>query len=322
MVRRALSCAFGVVLLACEPNLDQRTSLVSSPRVLAVRADPAEAAPGASVTLTSLYVDSGGPIATGPFDWAFCDARNPLANLGPVDPRCAQRAGAPDSGNVFLELGAASSERASMPLDACKQFGPDVPSSQPNEPPGRPVDPDATGGYYEPVRLSAGSQVAIGLIRITCGVPGATPEQLTALTAHDHINENPSIDALSDATLGTLAVAGEGTTSVMPMQRLNLVASWAACDPTVTRCTGSEGYAYLDTETHAVVLAREQMRVSWFASGGTFDDDRTGRDATDTAPNTENGWTAPTTTGTVNMWVVLRDDRGGVGWRAYVITVH
>ena len=63
------------------------------------------------------------------------------------------------------------------------------------------------------------------------------------------------------------------------------------------------------------------MLVSWFATGGTFDNDTTGRSATDSTPYTENGWTAPATAGTVYVWVVLRDDRGGVGWNSYTINV-
>jgi hypothetical protein len=315
VVRRALAVVV-VAGLACEPSLDLRTFAVSSPSVLAVRSDPAEAAPGAPVTLTSLYVDPNGEITKGPFDWAFCDARNPLANLGPVSPACAQR-----TGSVFIELGGAPAESSSIPTDSCLLFGPDVPPAQANQPPGRPVDPDSTGGYYQPVRLVAGAQIAIGQVRITCDVPGATPDQLSELTAHDHANTNPQIDDVTDPTLGTLVVQAQGTNTVAPSQYVDLTAHWAACDPNATSCSGSEGYAYLDPSTHDVVLAREEMRVSWFASAGTFDNDSTGRAATDPTPYTDDGWTAPATAGTVHVWAVLRDDRGGVGWMSYVMSV-
>ena len=314
-MKHALALALAAVL-GCEPNLDQRTFAVSSPRVLAVRSDPAEAPPGGTVALSTLYVSANGPMSSGPFDWAFCDDRNPLTNLGPVSPACAE-----PTGDVFVELGDDAGASGAVPLDACRQFGPDVPSAQPNEPPGRPVDPDSTGGYYQPVRLVAGTETAVGLVRITCDVPGATPDQLSDLAAHDHPNQNPAIDAVSDPTLGALVAQGQGTNTVSPSQRLDLRASWASCDPDATSCTGSEGYALLDPQTHQVVDAREEMRVSWFATGGTFDNDRTGRDATDATPYTDNGWTAPQVAGTVWVWVVLRDDRGGVGWQSYVFAV-
>lgn len=319
MVRRAMLLlawsVFGLAV-ACEPSLDDRAFAIDSSRVLAIRATPAEAPPGGTITLTSLYVDDRGPIA-GPFDWAFCEARNPLANLGPVNPVCLQR-----TSPSFLELGAAPSVTVGLPMDACREFGPDVPAAAAGQPPGRPVDPDATGGYYQPVRLVAGEQVAIGLLRIGCGAVGATPDQLSDLAAHDHPNTNPAIDAISDPKLGALAPEGQGTNLVSPSQALSLRASWAACDPSAPSCTGSEGYAVLDPESHAVVHLREQMRVSWFSTGGTFDDDRTGRDATDPTAYSENGWVAPATAGEVHLWVVLRDDRGGVGWRSFVVDVQ
>jgi hypothetical protein len=302
---------------ACEPNLDQRTSTVTGPRVLAVQSTPAEAAPGAPVALATLVVDPSGPVTTGPFDWAFCTDRNPLDNLGPVNPACAL-----PTGDAFVELGAAASATGAVPTDACKLFGPDAPTAMEGQPPGRPVDPDTTGGYYQPVRLVAATDVAVGLVRITCDVPGASPEQLSTLAASDHPNTNPAIDSVTDPALGPLVAAATGTNTVGPSQRLDLRAAWATCDATMASCTGSEAYAYLDAQTHAVVQAREQMRVSWFATGGAFDDDRTGRAATDATPYTDNGWTAPAATGDVNLWVVLRDDRGGVGWQSFVVRVR
>ncbi len=46
MVRwTARALAVGLVVGACQPSLDQTTSIVTTPRVLGVRAEPAEAAP-------------------------------------------------------------------------------------------------------------------------------------------------------------------------------------------------------------------------------------------------------------------------------------
>jgi len=63
------------------------------------------------------------------------------------------------------------------------------------------------------------------------------------------------------------------------------------------------------------------MRVSWFATDGSFDQDRTGRDETDMTTATDNDWVAPTTPGVVHLWLVLRDSRGGIDWRALDLTV-
>jgi hypothetical protein len=316
-----LALLAGFACVACEPNLDERTFLVTSAEVLAVQSVPAEAAPGGTVKLSTLYVNTNGAVSGGRFDWAFCDARNPLANLGPVSSACIAGPGGSEAGAVFTELGTAVTESGPVPLDACKLFGPDVPSALPNEPPGRPVDPDVTGGYYQPARLVAGGLIAIGVVRITCDIPGASPAEVSELAADSHPNQNPAIDAVSAGSFGTLVLAEAGTNTVQVSQRLDLEASWSACAPTAASCTGSEGYAYLDPQTHAVAQAREQIRVSWFATAGVFDDDRTGREPTDPTTYTDNGWTAPATPGRVNVWLVVRDDRGGVGWSSYTFTV-
>ena len=63
------------------------------------------------------------------------------------------------------------------------------------------------------------------------------------------------------------------------------------------------------------------MTVAWFATGGSFDNDRTGRDTSDLTASSDNGWHAPAAAGPVHLWVVLRDDRGGVGWAEYAFDV-
>jgi hypothetical protein len=64
------------------------------------------------------------------------------------------------------------------------------------------------------------------------------------------------------------------------------------------------------------------MRVSWFATAGSFSDDRTGREEHDLATFSDVQWTAPSTPGVVHLWVVLRDARGGVDWSSFDVTVQ
>jgi hypothetical protein len=88
-------------------------------------------------------------------------------------------------------------------------------------------------------------------------------------------------------------------------------------------CPGAEAYVYFDLSTRALVDRREAMRISWYASGGSFADDRTGRteqEASETS--TANTWTAPSTPGMITLWVVLRDSRGGLNWKSYRVTVQ
>src|SRR5882672_4342413 len=84
---------------------------------------------------------------------------------------------------------------------ACKQFGPDVPMVMPGQTPGRPVDPDPTGGYYQPVRLIAPEEgvdiVGLGETRLACGLAGASPDLLEAFQGRYHANINPAVESLS-----------------------------------------------------------------------------------------------------------------------------
>jgi hypothetical protein len=315
-----LGAAALAVVVACKPDLNQRTDEVTTPRVLAVRSDPAEAKPGDAVTLSALYVDARGVITDGPFDWAFCNERKPLAELGPVSPLCVKRAG-----DWFTELGGAPAVSAAMPGAACRFFGPEVPPPLANEPAGRPVDPDPTGGFYQPARFVAGDQIALLRLRIACDPSGISADAIAALKERYHVNVNPAVDAVIDATRGPLPFSSEDdgttTTTVPPGTRLDLRATWADCDPTAKECTGSEGYPAYDVTTQTVLDRREEMRVSWFTTGGAFDEDTTGRPADDPTPFATNGWTAPSSPGTYRVWVVVRDDRGGSSWRALVVVV-
>src|SRR5262249_4278795 len=83
-----------------------------------------------------------------------------------------------------------------------------------------------------------------------------------------------------------------------------------------------ERYPGLDVLSQSLVTHREAMRVSWFASGGAFDSDTTGRDGNDRATTTSNGWLAPKMTGVVHLWTVLHDSRGGTAFAAQDITVR
>jgi hypothetical protein len=86
-------------------------------------------------------------------------------------------------------------------------------------------------------------------------------------------------------------------------------------------CAGAERYVNLDLTTESSVYQREGIHVSWYATAGSFDNDRTGRDGTDDTTTSDNGWTAPSVAGLAHVWVVLHDDRGGVGWAGYALDV-
>src|SRR5262245_34079123 len=103
--------------------------------LLAVRAEPAEVAPGERVKYSLLVVAPSGRLEGAQVDWAYCATPKRLTDNTVVSEACArepERALTPHG----IEID------AQAPQDACVRFGSDVML------PGRPHDPDLTGGYY------------------------------------------------------------------------------------------------------------------------------------------------------------------------------
>ena len=311
--------------------------------MLAVRSEPAEPEPRDAVSFAALVVDSSGHADSAPVPaWAFCTARKPLAELGPVSPRCYSRAAL----DAFVPLGGGTNITASMPTSACRDFGPEVPTAKPGEPYGRPVDPDPTGGYYQPLTLFVGGadgEIAVATTRVACGVSGASSDDVIAFRQRYHANENPRLDVMTIG--GVVVTPSSAPVPVTRGTRVRIHVGWPACPsvdgcgdaicgPDETRadcaadcgkpagCMGAERYLYFDDEARQLVARRESMRVSWFASSGVFERDRTGRASEDPERSSDNEWDAPAVATTVRGWVVLRDDRGGVAWQGFVIDVR
>lgn len=338
----ALPAALSLIALgACTPEIDDRAALITGPTLLAIASTPAEAAPPAKVTLRALYVDQEGERSDGELDWGFCVARRAFTDQGTVSPVCLS-----PEGDGVLRLGKGASVEGALPMDGCRLFGPDRPAPMAGEPAGRPVDPDPSGGYYQPARLlvrDGGDRYAVGTTRLSCGVSGANAEVAAEYGARYRANESPAVASFSLVQGGSAEPVVDGT-RVAPGAKVTLRASWAACPSTSVcgdgvcgidetamtcegdckaprGCSGAEQYVRFDPETRTIVTKRESIRVSWFTTGGQMTDDVVGRAADQTQNDVENGWTAPTKAGPVRMWLVIRDDRGGIGWSEYVIDV-
>ena len=78
-----------------------------------------------------------------------------------------------------------------------------------------------------------------------------------------------------------------------------------------------------DPAARALVAHREAIDVAWFVTGGALASDAVGR-AEDEAgtPYVDDAWTAPAEAGEVQIWLVVRDDRGGVGWQTFRLEVR
>ena len=321
----AWSIALSGAVVACTPTFSDTTSIVSSARLLAVQATPAEAAAGTTFGMSALYVGPDGPEDPSAIDWAICLLQNPLGDPDPIAPACFV-----DTSSSLTQLGTGGTVSGTVPSDACEYFGPESPPPQPGQPAARPTDPDATGGFYLPIRVkSDGDDWSAALERLACQPSGVTLAVSTAFSSGYVLNQNPVLASLASVGVdgGSTIIApdapGAGPAiKVSAGERLSLQASWPVCPSKPAACGGAETYLYVDPTSKEIMTGRESIVASWYATSGTFDLDRDGRDGTDPATTVDNGWTAPSAAGTVHLWVVLRDARGGVGWGSYTVAVE
>jgi hypothetical protein len=317
--RRRISAAAlaACALTACEPNLGNPTSLVTTTRVLAVRGTPPDAPPNTMVHYDLLVASPQGTVSMAQALWSYC-----LASLPPADNEVVSNACLDDSAQSTL-TGPSTSDDAALPSDTCQLFGPDVPSAPPGQPPKSPAIPDTTGGYYQPIRaefpsLPVDGSPAFGLERIECGLANASADTLVQFNMTYVPNTNPTLASVSAAVASATATAFSAETTAAPLSipaggQVTFDASWPV--------SSAETFPVYDITTFTLSTQRESLRVSWFATAGSFASDSTGRASDDMATDTANTWTAPTSAGTVHFWVVLRDNRGGVDFGSFDATV-
>ena len=304
MVMRVLfGCALVALAAGCKPNFGTPASLVNDERILAVRATPPEVTPGNAAAFDALVVSPSGTEAMPNLDWAFCLTPKPLDENNIVSSACL------GGGNGVTDVGMGPTVMATIPIKACQLFGPDPPPQMVGQPPLRPRDPDVTGGYYQPLRLSEGSVTGFALERITCELTNAGSDIAAQFGMTYVANTNPTLLPMT-ATLDGAAV---DLTALPAGKAIDFTVGWPAASV--------ESYPVFDATAGALVTNRESMRVSWFVTAGAFVHDVTGSDEDDLATTTDNSWTAPTTPGPVHLWLVLRDSRGGIDYAAYELTV-
>lgn len=339
--RTIRSLVAGAALSGCTDDIGVNLALVDGTRLLAVVGSPLEAEPGASVELTALVVDENGERSGDTLEWFLCTARRSLDEPMPISSAClAPRSSAREG------LGTGASVTAEVPADACRRFGPDPPHAEPGEPHARPVEPDRTGGFYQPIVVDAGGETGVYGLRLRCGVAGATQAQAAELRARYIDNVAPVVEVLAAEDPGSERVVVDGdVTRVSPGTDVRIRVQWAQCpehptcgdasctldeDPEAcpddcsagAGCPGAEWYVRFDPVALEVTSARESISLSWYATTGGWDVARTGRSETDPARSSENTWTAPDTPGPATLWIVVRDDRGGIAWRQLHVRVE
>ena len=288
-----------LLLVGCAPKMGNSASLITQERIIGVRADPAEAAPGDLVKYASLVASFSGAVDAQDLSWSLCGLRKPVAENTPVSQACLT--------SDLSQAAQGASASIQTPSSACANFGPFAPPSSTGTL--RPSDPDTTGGYYQPLRLDLGAEQGIFRERLSCGLAGASLAMSQEFRASYTANQNPTLVSLS-ALLGD---APASLDSLPASQPIRLVATWSP--------DSAESYPVFDSSSQTLVDHREALSLSWFVTAGTFDDSVTGRGEADTALSTENAWQPPATVGVVLLWLVLHDSRGGADFASYTLTV-
>jgi hypothetical protein len=309
---RGALCAFAA-LAGCTPPLGAPASQVQGTQLLAIKGEPAEAAPGAMVRWTSLVASPAGTVDSPGLLWTFCLDPKPLAENNAIAASCL--------GDGESAGGPAPSLDAALPKSGCELFGPNTPPTKPGEPPLRPRDPDVTGGYYQPLVVdlpaaldSGGDLLGVALQRISCDLANAPVDVVRDYGMRYTANQNPQLAEVDGALDGA---------ELAPVATLGAVPAGAHVQLEARFTDGAaETFPVYDPASRALSDQREALRVSWFASGGTFDHDVTGRGADETEPFADNGWSAPGAAGPVTLWAVLRDSRGGVDFAAFTWMVE
>lgn len=305
LVTGALGVGLALGVPSCKPDFGERESFVDRTQVIAVRIDPPEAKPGEMVTTSLLVVSPSGPLATPPASWAFCATPKLLTENGSVSAACLANGVVP----IGDTRGGVS---AALPMSGCFDFGPETQSAEV-----RPRDPDITGGFFLPIRArlagdGADSLTAFGFARLVCNLANAPGELAAQFQAQYKRNTNPTLLPIEAHLEGASAPAA--LDAVPHGAHLVLRASWRPED--------AETYALFDVENQAIMMRRESLRVSWFATAGSYTQDRSGRTEDEPETFTENTWTAPDEARISHLSFVLRDARGGMAFTTIAVTTR
>jgi hypothetical protein len=269
-------CVLTVLCSACSNDF-LPASYVAGLRVLGLRAEPPELLPGQTARLTPLAVDTRGGAVT--LDWATCLLASPPSASATVNRDCL------DTPPALTPLGAGDTMAVTMPDVSPSQLG----------------LPDATLGLYLPVRViaSAPPEPAVTTfyrLRLTIDTP----------LVHPKPNSNPRFLGISYVTK-----AGE-VRPLDPNAPITLRAGQSITLQAPFSDDSVETYYVLDPDNPDVPKTqREQLRVSWYATAGSFSEDVTGQ----ARPNTDFRLDTRLPSGdTIDVWAVGIDERGGSDW--------
>jgi hypothetical protein len=316
----AASLVLGAALFGCSSPPKVAASRIAEERVIGVQLKPAEGKPGETLKAKALIASTEGFVKKVTMEWAMCVRPRSPADPITVSPFCFDDAmdmpkvlmpGAAGPAVIKLKSKAINA-RVKIPFDACQRVGPQVPLMTADGKKQRPPDADITGGYQIPVRTTLknddGEDVTFVRVRLRCALASAPAASAREFEKRYVANENPSISAI--------LVDGKE----IPLDRsvVPKVKRGDAVPVEVKWHSGTqEKYVLLDPKTRNVVERTEGLEIAWYTDGGEFDFDRTTPEKGRRSENTlllDHSRKKKT-----QVWVTLRDERGGVGFATFEV---
>ncbi|MGZ3442787.1 MAG: hypothetical protein ACXVDD_24870 [Polyangia bacterium] len=280
MKRLALLVALAAGAAGCRNSFDP-ASFVDKLRLLAVQATPPEVAPGAATKLQAFWANPGGSAPA--IRWDACLVAPPPATGRAVNPDCFGL----DGGSPLEPLGEGETLATTMPMVTPEMLG----------------LPDASNGFYVQLRvqLDADGNTLLGFYGLRVSLGALSPNPANKNPELTGIFTVPSADAgAADQTALDEAAPPE----VHANDKIDLRA--------LVTPESSESYVVYDGDPRTTPprTATETVRISWFTTAGTFDNDVTGVAKPDTTLTLDKHLPASDTP--IDLWVVARDERGGI----------
>jgi hypothetical protein len=288
-MRRALVLAL-VFAGGCFGNDFDPQSYVGKLRLVAVKADAPEVLFGGSTMLTATAVNPGGP--TPAITWDACTLPPSPGTGQATNPDCASL---PEGDPSLMPLGQGDSVSVTMP----GTFDPSL-----------ILLSDQTNGIYLPVRakLDDGSGHVLtafyGLRYYLAPLLPTPPDG-----AKNPPNRNPSLTGIFVAPAGDAGVGDEvplDPTDPSPVQ-----SGWVLYLRGLVTDDSQESYWVWDGDPFSTPPRQttEEVRISWYATAGEFENDVTGVEKPTTTWKLDKRM--PASGSIIDLWAVARDERGG-----------
>lgn len=301
MKRQISLCLALAAVAGCGPDFDPYNRL-NTLRVLAIQSEPAAPGPGETTTLTPL-VFTPEPSAAVTYTWSWCPfpgAPNQGYPCQVTREQLVMMGGGMLNVPPF-ELGTGPTATLTHTID------PNVLRALCAGQPGVPQLIDCAGGFPVQIRVkvaSAGDEVdTVYTMR---------------LRFDSQPNANPKIDGLAAVLEGAdRPITGEPSVT-LPRDKQTVIKA-------AVSEAHSETYLGKNDDGQPDPAARERLFLSWFIEGGDTDDEVTGYipGRTELKVLQENKWDTPKTKDypkdTARLYVVIRDNRGGVNWTSGIV---